>query len=128
RTERGARLQSFPCPCPDGGPRRCVRSHAKCLPEIAQASACMRCVREETCPWILASATSPFTVVLPASLLQELSETSQALVAASFPLGETKPLQPNPFRAVRPETAFVLIKFVLVLPVIALDDPDLLVT
>jgi hypothetical protein len=87
----------------------------------------MRCVREETCPWILASATSPFTVVLPASLLQELSETSQALVAASFPLGETKPLQPNLFRAVSSDTAFVLIQFVLVLPVVALDDRDLLV-
>src|SRR5437870_3636388 len=49
-------------------------------------------------------------------------------MAASFRLGETKPLQPNLFRAVRLDTAFVLIKFVLVLPVVALDDPDLLVS
>jgi hypothetical protein len=47
-------------------------------------------------------------------------------MAASFPFGKTKPLQPNLFRAVRLDTAFVLIKLVLVLPVVALDDRDLL--
>src|SRR5947209_3848597 len=49
-------------------------------------------------------------------------------MAASFRLGEPKPLQPNLFRAVRLDTAFVLIKFALVLPVVALNDPDLLVS
>ncbi len=49
-------------------------------------------------------------------------------MAASFPLGEPKPLQPNLFRAVGPDTPFILIKLVLVLPVVALDDPDLLVS
>ena len=49
-------------------------------------------------------------------------------MTASFRLGETKPLQPNLFRAVRLDMAFVPIKFVLVLPVLALDDPDLLVS
>jgi hypothetical protein len=76
----------------------------------------------------LVAATSPFTVVLPASSLQELSETGPALMAASFPLGEPKPLQPNLCRAVRLDTAFILIQLVLVLPVIALDDRDLLVS
>jgi hypothetical protein len=49
-------------------------------------------------------------------------------MAASFPLWETEPLQPNLFRAVGPDTAFVLVKLVCVLPVLALDDPDLLVS
>ena len=79
--------------------------------------------REEICPWILASATSPFTVVLPASLPQELSETSQALVAASFRLWETKPLRPNLLRAVNSDAALILVELMLVLPVVALDDP-----
>jgi hypothetical protein len=69
---------------------------------------------------------SPFTVVLPASLLQELSQTSQALMAVSFRLGVTEPLQPNLFRSVRLDTTLVFIKVVLVLPVVALDDRDLL--
>ena len=49
-------------------------------------------------------------------------------MAASFRVGETKPLQSNLFRAVRPDATFVLIKFVLVQPVVALDDLDLLVS
>jgi hypothetical protein len=77
---------------------------------------------------MLASATSHFTVVLPASLPQDLSELSQALLAASFPFWEPKPLRPNLFRAVGSDTAFVLVKLVLVFPVIALDDLDLLVS
>ena len=47
-------------------------------------------------------------------------------MAASFPLGETKPLQPNLFRSVRLDTTFVVIQLVLVLPVVALDNRDLL--
>src|SRR5262245_18207954 len=77
---------------------------------------------------MLTSAMSPFTVILPASFLQEMSETSQALMAASFPFGEAKPLQPNLLRAVRLDTAFVLIQLVLVLPVVALVDRDLMVS
>ncbi len=49
-------------------------------------------------------------------------------MTASFPLREPKPLQPDLFRAVDPDTPFVLIKLVLVLPVVALGDPDLLVS
>src|SRR5262245_17846729 len=49
-------------------------------------------------------------------------------MAASFLFRETKPLQPHLFCAVRLDTTFVLIKLVLVLPVVALDDLDLLVT
>jgi hypothetical protein len=71
---------------------------------------------------------SPFTVGLLASLLQELSETSQALRAASFRLWETKPLRPNLLRAVSSDAALIHVELVLVLPVVALDDPDLLVT
>src|SRR5689334_17530444 len=49
-------------------------------------------------------------------------------MAASFPLGDTKPLQPEWFRAVRLDTTFVVIQPVLVLSVVALDDRDLLVS
>jgi len=49
-------------------------------------------------------------------------------MAASFPLWETKPLRPNLFRVVGPDTAVVLVKLVLVLKVVALADPDLLVS
>ena len=66
-------------------------------------------------------------MVLLASLPQELSELSQALMAASFPLWETKPLQPNLFGAIGSNAALVLVKLVLVLPVVSLDDLDLLV-
>jgi len=49
-------------------------------------------------------------------------------MAASLPLWETKPLQPNLFRAVGSDAALVLVKLVLVLPVVALNDPDFLVS
>src|SRR5208337_3020871 len=48
-------------------------------------------------------------------------------MAASFPLWETKPLQPNLFGAICSDAALVLVKLVLVLPVVSLDDLDLLV-
>jgi len=48
-------------------------------------------------------------------------------MVASVPLGEAKPLQPNLFRAIGADAAFVLVKLVLVLLVIALDDRDLVV-
>ena len=54
--------------------------------------------------------------------------TESALLAASFPLWETKTLQPNLFREIGLDAALVLVKLVLVLPVVALDDPDLLVS
>jgi hypothetical protein len=78
--------------------------------------------RCSTCPWILASATSPFTGLLRASLAEELSSLSQAFLAASFQLGVTKPLRPNLFRAVRSDAAFVLVEFVLMLPIVAFND------
>jgi hypothetical protein len=43
-------------------------------------------------------------------------------------IGETKPLEPILFRAERLEEAFVLVKLVLELPVVALDDGDLFVS
>ncbi len=52
---------------------------------------------------------------------------SQAFVAVSSPLGESKPLRPNLLRAVFSDTALVIVKFVALLPVVALDDLDLLV-
>jgi hypothetical protein len=45
---------------------------------------------------------------------------------ASFPLWEPEALQPNPFRAIGLDAALVRVKLVLVLPVVALDDPHLL--
>ena len=53
---------------------------------------------------------------------------SQALMAASFPLRKTKLLQSNLFRARGLHAPLVLVKLVLVLPVEALDDLDLLVS
>jgi hypothetical protein len=47
-------------------------------------------------------------------------------MAASFRLGETKPLQPKLFRSARLYTAFVVIELFLVLPVVALYDRDIL--
>ena len=49
-------------------------------------------------------------------------------MTASFPLWETTPLQPNLLRPVRLDATFVLIKLVLVLPVVVLDDRDLVVS
>jgi hypothetical protein len=49
------------------------------------------------------------------------------LVATSFPLGETKPLQSNLFGAMGSNATFVVVKLVLVLPVVALDDRDLVI-
>jgi hypothetical protein len=49
-------------------------------------------------------------------------------MAASVPLGEANPLQPDLFRAVRLDATFVLIQLVLVLPIVALDDRDLFVS
>jgi hypothetical protein len=49
-------------------------------------------------------------------------------MAASFPLWETKLLQSNLFRAISFYGALVLVKLVPVLPVVALDDRDLVVS
>ncbi len=49
-------------------------------------------------------------------------------MAASFPLRETKPLQTDLFRAVGQNAALVIVEFILVLPVVAFDDRDLLVS
>src|SRR5262249_19838636 len=46
----------------------------------------------------------------------------------SFRLWETEPLRPNLLRAVSSDAALIVVELVLVLPVVALDDPDLLVT
>src|SRR5208337_2066141 len=48
-------------------------------------------------------------------------------MAVAFRLGETKPLRPNLLRAVSSDTALILVELVPVLPVVALDDRDLLV-
>jgi hypothetical protein len=48
-------------------------------------------------------------------------------MAGSFRLWETKSLHPNLFRAIGLDTMFVLVKLVLVLPVVARQDRDLLV-
>jgi hypothetical protein len=77
---------------------------------------------------MFASAMSPLTVVLPASLLQELCQASQAFVVALFPLGDPKALQPDLLRSVRLDAALVLIKLALVLLIVALDDRDLFVS
>jgi hypothetical protein len=47
---------------------------------------------------------------------------------ASFRLWETKPLRPNLLRAVSLDAALILVELILVLPVVALDDPNLLVS
>jgi len=49
-------------------------------------------------------------------------------MSASFPLRETKSLRLNLFRAIGSDAALVLVKLFLVLPVVAFDDPDLLVS
>src|SRR5262245_23659402 len=49
-------------------------------------------------------------------------------MAASVPFGEAMPLQPDLFPSVRLDATFVLIQLVLVLPVVTLDDRDLLVS
>jgi len=49
-------------------------------------------------------------------------------MTASFSLRETKPLQTDLFRAVGQDAALVIVEFVLVLPVVAFDDRDLLVS
>jgi hypothetical protein len=46
---------------------------------------------------------------------------------ASFRFWETKPLRPNLLRTVSLDAALILIELILVLPVEALDDPNLLV-
>jgi hypothetical protein len=48
-------------------------------------------------------------------------------MATSFALGETKPLQSNLFGTMGSDPAFVRIKLVLVLQVVALDNHDLVV-
>ncbi len=49
-------------------------------------------------------------------------------MAASFPPRDTKTLQADLFRAVGPDAALVIVEFVLVLPVVAFDDRDRLVS
>jgi hypothetical protein len=49
-------------------------------------------------------------------------------MATSFAIGETKLLRPNLFRAIGSDAALVLVKLVPVLPVVELDDRDLLVS
>jgi hypothetical protein len=46
---------------------------------------------------------------------------------ASFRLWETKPLRPNLLRTVSLDAALILVELILVLPVVALNDPNLLV-
>jgi hypothetical protein len=47
------------------------------------------------------------------------------VIAASLPLGETKPLQSSLFGAMGSNATFVVVKLVLVIQVVALDDRDL---
>ena len=49
-------------------------------------------------------------------------------MAASFRLWETKPLRPNLLRTVSSDAALILVELILVLPAVALDDPNLLVS